>query len=223
MKKRSLTAFLLSLILILALLMSSCIPNLTPPTGDVGGNQGGTQGGNQSGGGNDSGNTPGGSENTPGGSENTPGGSENDPNDSNNDYVPPVIVNPPAPEFGGEDDEAFGEYSVYYLFDTRADRFTLRQIQSNEKGEIRAATMEGELTEENGHYTLHYDSGEIGYGKRINGVFYLTDESFACPEDHTERGGDGITEVAITPSLGGTDYGYRDLSNLKNGRAMQSF
>ena len=134
-----------------------------------------------------------------------------------------MIVNPPAPDFGEEDDAAFGEYTVYYLFDCEDGRFTLKQIQSNEKGELRCASLTGTAVESNGCYTLNYDSGEVGYGKYIGGVFYPTDESFATPEDRDERGGDGITEIAITPSEGGTDFGYRDLANLQNGKAMQSF
>lgn len=223
MKKQKLTRLLLPLLLTLALLLTSCaslqIPSGGSNSGEGGGSSSTEQGttGNQ---GNEQG-TTGNQGNEQGGQNNNQSGTQGGTTDE--EYHPPVIINPPAPDFEEEDDESFGEYTVYYLFDTDGTAFTLRQLQSNEKGEIRTATLKGTATEAGGGYTLRYDGGEVGYGKYINGVFHLTDESFSCPEDRDERGGSGITEIEITPSEGGTDYGYRDLANLKNGKAMQSF
>ena len=214
MKKKNQISLLLSLLLIFSLLLCSCNILLPPSDGSsqtpIGGTENGPQGTNQDQKPNDT---------TGNGQENNSGNTEKD----ETEYVPPVIVNPPAPDFGDEDD-TFGEYTVYYLLDTDGDRFTLKQIQLNENGELRAAVLCGVAEiNDNGGYTLYYDGGEIGYGKYKNGVFCLTNEDFSAAEDHDSRGGDGVTEIAITPSQGGTDFGYRDLANLKNGKGMQAF
>lgn len=134
--------------------------------------------------------------------------------------TPPEIVLPTLPDV---DAGEFGEYTTYYRFETEGDAFTLYTYQINENNEFRTIPLTGTYTEEDGNYTLTYATGESGYGKYYHGTFTLTDENFVASEEIDTRGGSGITKVEITPSAGGTDFGYRDLAYNKNGEGMQSF
>ena len=189
---------LLLLILTLSLLLSSCTYIPLPPELGGGGIEDifpDTEGGNE-------------------GNETENGGEVTDP------ITPPEIVLPTLPEADTGD---FGEYTSYYRFETVGDAFTLYTYQINEKGEFRSIPLTGTYTEEEGNYTLDYTTGERGYGKYYHGTFTLTDESFVSLEEMDTRGGDGVTKVEITPSEGGTDFGYRDLAYNKNGEGMQAF
>ena len=197
--KKHLVLFL-SLLLTLTLLTSCTI--ILPSTG--GGDTTETP---------DGGSGEGGDETT--GGEGGGGGEENE-----NTPILPEIVLPSLP---GVDEGDFGDYTTYYRFEENGERFTLYAHQQNEDGEFRTIPLTGTFTEENGNYTLSYESGEVGYGKYHLGTFTLTDESFVCAEEIDTRGGDGVTKVQITPSLGGTDFGYLDLAYNKDGEGMQAF
>lgn len=200
---KKLLSLLLCLILVLSFLLTSCVYIPTLP---------------------DTGETPGGKEDDKNDENENNNNNNNNENDDKGDdetpVVPPQVILPTLPDI---DEGDFGTYTTYYRLACEDDAFTLYAYQTNDKGEFRSIPLSGTFNEEDGNYTLTYENGEIGYGKYYLGNFTLTDKNFVSAEEVDARGGDGVTEVAITPSQGGTDFGYKDLANEKDGKGMQAF
>ncbi|MBR2612243.1 MAG: leucine-rich repeat protein [Clostridia bacterium] len=196
---KKLLSLLICLILALSLLLTSCVIPPLPDTGE----------------------TPDNKEDGKNDDENNNNNNENNNNNDNETPVtPPEVILPTLPDV---DEGEFGTYTTYYRLACKDDAFTLYAYQTNDKGEFRAIPLSGTFTEEDGNYTLTYENGEVGYGKYYLGNFTLTDKNFVSAEEVDARGGDGVTEVEITPSQGGTDFGYKDLANEKDGKGMQAF
>ncbi len=199
---KKLTSFLLCLLLTLSLFFASCVYVPTLPDGDETVNDPTNKEDNENQNGDDI------------------GEGENDKDNDEQNPTLPEIVLPFLPDV---EEGEFGEYTTYYRLVCEGERFTLYAHQTNAQGEFRTLPLSGTFTERDGNYTLNYDGGDIGYGKYYLGNFTLTDENFVCAEEIDARGGDGVTEVEITPSEGGTDFGYKDLANEKDGKGMQAF
>ena len=133
---------------------------------------------------------------------------------------PPVML----PDMGEMPDAVSATYRLITEGGLNEGAYTLYALYVTEDGARYCATSHGAYTvSDSGLYTLSTDTSDVLYGVFRDSVFYLTDETGESALPPKTRGGNGITETEITPTLGNRTEGYRDLANNENGSSMQAF